>query len=110
MNSSKLVLVLLVLIFASNVAAQDRTVLLENGKVRVVQVLLDPGVVYPPHTHDLPHVGVIIKGGTLEFHEGETVEKVTFEDGDTGWREAGVTHSITNTSPHSVHIVEVELK
>jgi mannose-6-phosphate isomerase-like protein (cupin superfamily) len=35
---------------------------------------------------------------------------VTFKDGDAGWREAGVTHSIRNSGKTAVHVIEVELK
>lgn len=86
------------------------SVLWENERVRVREVILQPGVAYPEHTHDLPHVGVIIKGGTLEFTEQGKKDQVSFKAGDAGWRDAGVTHSITNLSPTPVHVVEVELK
>ena len=89
---------------------ETRDILLENDRVIVRQVIMQPGVKGPEHTHDLPHVGVIIRGGVLEFHEKGTVEQVDFESGDAGWREAGVTHSIVNRSEHPVHVVEVELK
>lgn len=87
-----------------------RKVLLENDRVRVRQVILEPSVQEPRHTHELPHVGIIIRGGKLEFHENDQVEIVEFEAGDAGWREAGVTHSIINLSETPVHVVEVELK
>ncbi len=88
----------------------SRTTLLENDRVVVRTVILEPGVEYPEHTHDLPHVGVIVRGGTLEFHEGGNVETVEFEPGQAGWRDAGVTHRIVNRSADPVHVVEVELK
>lgn len=91
-------------------SGQPSEVLLENERVRVKRVILQPAVEYPEHTHELPHVGVIIKGGVLEFHEGGNVERVELKDGDAGWREAGVTHRIVNLSPHPVEVVEVELK
>lgn len=103
-------LVILLGVFSLGLTAQDAQILLENDQVRVRRVILEPGVAYREHTHTLPHVGVIVKGGTLEFHEGGKVETVTFQAGDAGWREAGVTHRIVNRSPDPVHVVEVEIK
>ncbi len=89
---------------------ESREVLLENERVVVKQVILEPGVEYPEHHHPRPHVGVIIRGGTLEFHESGNVETVEFQPGQAGWRDAGVTHRIVNRSTAPVHVVEVELK
>lgn len=91
-------------------SGESSDILFENERVRVRRVILEPGVHHPEHTHDLPHVGVIVKPGTLEFHEGGEIEVVEFQAGDAGWREAGVTHSIVNQSAAPVHVVEVELK
>ena len=91
-------------------AADKNRVLLETKQVRVREVLIEPGVAYPAHTHQYPHVGVIVRGGTLEFTEQGKVEKVDFKDGAAGWREANVTHSVRNPGKSTVHVVEVELK
>jgi quercetin dioxygenase-like cupin family protein len=91
-------------------SGESSDILFENDRVRVRRVILEPGVHHPEHTHELPHVGVIVKPGALEFHEGGEIEIVEFQAGDAGWREAGVTHSIVNRSDTPVHVVEVELK
>ena len=41
-------------------------VVLDNARVRVRDVTFPPGET-AMHTHELPHVGVIIQGGTLVF-------------------------------------------
>jgi len=89
---------------------EKRQSLLDNDRVTVREVLIEPGIDYAPHTHDLPHVGIIIKGGTLQFTEKGKTDTVTFQDGSVGWREAGVTHSIRNTGRAKVRVIEVELK
>ena len=91
-------------------AEEKKRILMENPRVRVREVLIEPGVVYPAHTHQYPHVGVIVKGGKLEFTEKGKADAVEFKDGDAGWREAGVTHSVRNLGKATVHVVEVELK
>lgn len=89
---------------------EKRKTLLENDRVRVREVWMEPGVEYAPHTHEYAHVGVIVEGGTLQFTEKGKAENVTFKAGNVGWREAGVTHSIRNRGKTTVHVVEVELK
>src|SRR5436190_7273814 len=41
-------------------------IVLENARVRVRDVTFPPGVT-GMHTHELPHVGIAIQGGTLVF-------------------------------------------
>jgi quercetin dioxygenase-like cupin family protein len=89
----------------------DAKVLLENDKVRVRQVLFQPGVRPGPHTHPYAHVGVILDEGSLAFVEkGRKDETVNFKSGDAGWRDANVTHEVFNPGKKPVRVVEVELK
>jgi quercetin dioxygenase-like cupin family protein len=86
-------------------------VLLENERVRVREVRLDPDVKPGPHTHPYAHVGVILDPGTLRFTtpDGKS-EEVNFKSGSVGWREAKVTHEVVNVSQSPMRIIEVELK
>lgn len=97
------------LVFAQK-PEEKRKVLFENERVRVREVLMEPGIDYAPHTHQFPHVGVIVKGGSLEFTEKGKSQTVDFKEGSVGWRDAGVTHNIRNVGKTTVHVVEVELK
>jgi beta-alanine degradation protein BauB len=91
-------------------AAASRKVVLENARVRVKDVTFAPGA-SPMHTHELAHVGVILTAGTLVFTEpGKPAEKVAFDAGSVGFREAGVTHQVTNPGPGPMRVIEVELK
>jgi mannose-6-phosphate isomerase-like protein (cupin superfamily) len=83
---------------------------LENDRVRVRDVTFPPGVT-GMHTHKLPHVGVVIDGGTLVFRypDGKT-ETAKLERGGAGFRDANVTHEPTNTGKAPVRVIEVELK
>lgn len=85
-------------------------VVLENDRVRVRDVTFPPGVT-GMHRHDLPHVGVVIEGGTLEFRypDGST-ETAKLERGGVGFREADVTHEPVNRGQAPVRVIEVELK
>ena len=85
-------------------------VVLENDRVRVRDVTFPPGVT-GMHTHKLPHVGVVIDGGTLVFRypDGKT-ETAKLERGGAGFRDANVTHEPTNPGKAPVRVIEVELK
>jgi len=85
-------------------------VVLENDRVRVRDVSFPPGVT-GMHTHKLPHVGVVIDGGTLVFRypDGKT-ETAKLDRGGAGFREANVTHEPTNPGKTPVRVIEVELK
>jgi beta-alanine degradation protein BauB len=92
-------------------AGSEAKVLLENDRVRVRQVLFQPGVRPGPHTHPYAHVGVIVDEGSLAFVEkGKKDETVNFKSGDAGWRDANVTHEVFNAGKNPIRVVEVELK
>jgi mannose-6-phosphate isomerase-like protein (cupin superfamily) len=94
--------------------AQKNTsrIVLENDRVRVKDATFYPGDKNPGmHTHDLPHVGVIIEGGTLMFRSpNEETETMELEAGGVGYREANVTHEPINTGSSPVRVIEVEIK
>jgi mannose-6-phosphate isomerase-like protein (cupin superfamily) len=93
-------------------AKYTSTVVLENDRVRVKDVTFPPGVMDTGmHTHDLPHVGVILNDGALTFTEpGKATETVTFKMGSVGYREANVTHQVANPGRMPMRVIEVELK
>jgi mannose-6-phosphate isomerase-like protein (cupin superfamily) len=78
----------------------------------VREVTFPPGVMDTGmHTHDLPHVGVILNEGSLVFTEpGKQSETVTFSAGSVGYREANVTHQVANPGKAPMRVIEVELK
>jgi mannose-6-phosphate isomerase-like protein (cupin superfamily) len=94
----------------SQKAEANVKIVLENDRVRVRDVTFPPGVT-GMHTHKLPHVGVVIDGGTLVFRypDGKT-ETAKLERGGAGFRDANVTHEPTNPGKAPVRVIEVELK
>ena len=97
---------------AQTAASKDTAkIVLENPRVRVRDVTFLPGTSAGMHTHDLPHVGVVIQGGTLVFKypDGKS-ETMKLEAGGAGFREANVTHEPTNPGKSAVRVIEVELK
>src|ERR687888_2495442 len=65
-------------------------IVLENDRVRVRDVTFPPGVPDTGmHTHEYPHVGVILTKGSLTFTDPSgKVETTSFEVGSVGFREA----------------------
>jgi mannose-6-phosphate isomerase-like protein (cupin superfamily) len=95
-------------------AAQKNSskVILENDKVRVKEAIFVPGDKKPGmHTHEYPHVGVPIEGGTLRFNypDGKT-ETLELKPGAVGYRDANVTHEAINVGGKTVRVIEVEIK
>lgn len=95
-------------------AARKNTskIVLENDRVRVKDATFYPEDAHPGmHTHEFPHVGVIIDGGTLKFNspDGKT-ETMVLERGGAGYRDAHVTHEPINTGSTPVRVIEVEIK
>ena len=87
-------------------------IVLENSRVRVKDVTIPPRAPDTGmHTHELPHVGVILTQGTLVFTEpGKPAETVKFDVGSAGYRDANVTHRVTNPGQAPMRVIEVELK
>ena len=95
---------------ARGAAASTVKIVLDNARVRVRDVTFPPGVT-GMHTHELPHVGIVIQGGTLVFKypDGKS-ETMNLEVGGVGFREAHVTHEPVNPGSSPVRVIEVELK
>jgi mannose-6-phosphate isomerase-like protein (cupin superfamily) len=93
-------------------ATNTSRVVLENDRVRVKEAIFQPNTPTPGmHTHDLPHVGVVIDGGKMIFRAPDgTTETMTLERGGVGYRGANVTHEPVNLGTTPVRVIEVELK
>jgi hypothetical protein len=95
-------------------AAQKNTskVVLENDRVIVKDATFYPGDKAPGmHTHKLPHVGVIIDGGTLVMRSPDgKIETMNLQRGNAGYREANVTHEPMAQGTSPIRVIEVELK
>jgi quercetin dioxygenase-like cupin family protein len=87
-------------------------IVLENDRVRVKDVTFPAGVADTGmHTHELPHVGVILTAGALTFTEpGKPPETVKFDVGSVGFREANARHSVASAIKGPMRVIEVELK
>ncbi|MDQ6938557.1 MAG: cytoplasmic protein [Verrucomicrobiota bacterium] len=104
-------------IFAGLAVAQDpvkmaprmNKVVLDNEKVRVLDVTLKTGEQMPMHQHP-DNILYVIKGGKTKAvsMQGVPTER-EFKDGECTFRTAE-THAIQNTDTHDIHVINVELK
>jgi quercetin dioxygenase-like cupin family protein len=84
--------------------------ILENDRVRVLDVALEPGDKAPMHDHPNDHVVFVMNDATfrLEFPDGTSAE-VVLEAGKAMMLDAGP-HETTNVGDTTGHNLVVELK
>ena len=90
----------------------DREPVLENDRVRVFRVTLQPGESTPVHTHPLPGLSIAITAGELEaVTEGNAKPvRMMLPATDVRWRPGTITHSIKNVGKTTFEAVDIELK
>jgi len=91
-------------------AANAYTLLMENEKVRVLDIHLKPGEKAPMHNHPNDHVVYVINNARfkLTFSDGKTSE-FDLKAGQAVWMEAG-SHSTENIGTTEGHNLVVEVK
>lgn len=106
-----------VLAFASSVAAQDPAKVapnhykctFENERVRICEVAFKPGDTIPTHSHPDHFVYVLAPGKMKISHPNGTSKEAELKTGDVLWTPAE-THSATNTGTTEIKALVVELK
>ena len=96
----------------AKVEPNTRTPVLENERVRVYRLTLEPGQSTPMHTHLLTGLAVSITGGEIEMTtEGkDKPDRLSLPATDVRWRAAAVTHSIKNIGKTRFEAVDIEFK
>ena len=89
-----------------------RTPVLENERVRVFRVTLEPGQSTAMHTHVFAGLSIALTSGEIEMTtEGKKqADKLSLPLGDVRWRAGAVTHSVKNVGKTRFEAVDVELK
>ncbi|MDD5614858.1 MAG: hypothetical protein PHH85_01500 [Candidatus Methanoperedens sp.] len=92
------------------VAAKAYKLLMENEKVRVLDIRLKPGEKAPMHNHPSSHVVYVMNNATfkLTFPDGKNGE-FDLKAGQTLWLEAG-SHATENVGTTEGHNLVVEIK
>jgi hypothetical protein len=98
-------------------APENHRILLENDRVRVLEVTLRPREKEPVHAHRWPSVLYIDKAGDFRDYDGQG--KVLFDSRAgkepikypmTQWLGPQAPHAVENLSDELIHLIRVELK
>jgi quercetin dioxygenase-like cupin family protein len=89
-----------------------REPVLENERVRVFRVALDPGESGPMHTHTVPILAIALTAAELEVTTAGRAqpERVKRPEGNVLWRSEAVTHAIKNVGTTRYEGVDIEFK
>lgn len=87
------------------------SIVLENDRVRIERLILEPGQSTNVHTHNLSALSVFLTKAKVRIESpGAKPETIEYKPGDFRWRAAPVTHSIKNTGSTRFEAVGVDWK
>lgn len=87
------------------------TQILDNERVRVWRLVLEPGQTAPAITQSAPGVRIVVDGGELvELVPGQPERAKAPRSGDFFWQDAGTTRVVRNIGTTRLDLVELELK
>jgi len=89
-----------------------REPVIDNDRVRVFRVSLEPGQSGPMHTHTVPVIAVALTAADLELTTKgkDKPERVSRPMGNVLWRSEPVTHSVKNVGKTKYEGVDIEFK
>ena len=94
---------------AVEAAAEVYKVLLENGRVRVLEVTGVPGTISPMHGHPDSVMHAVNAAQILVTEPGGEGQRIAVPAGATFWTPA-TEHSVENVGTETVKFIRVELK
>ncbi len=97
--------------FAAGTRGDGYTVILDNERVRVWRLALEPGQSAPAIKQTAPGVRVVVDGGEIvESVPGKPDRAKAPRTGDFFWQDAGETRAVRNVGNTRIELVEIELK
>jgi len=96
--------------FAPGTRGDGYTQLLDNERVRVWRLVLEPGQTAATITQTAPGVRVVIDGGELVEIDGGRERGMSPHSGEFFWQEAGRSRAVRNVGTTRIDLVEIELK
>ena len=98
-------------------APQYHALLLENERVRVLDVRIPPGHTVPVHTHRWPAILHVLSAGQLVRRDGEGNVLLDTRTVDASpqlsfvlWSEPFPPHSVENVGNTEIRVISIELK
>lgn len=106
---------------AVEAAPKSHRVLMENDRVRVVEVVISPGEKEPVHTHRWPSVMLVDRAARIRYYDEdgdvafESPERAEGETAETSpprteWMEPEGPHAVENVDTTPYHAIRIELK
>ncbi|MGA9768144.1 MAG: hypothetical protein WBV94_03835 [Blastocatellia bacterium] len=100
---------------ASDVAPLDKmtgnTLVIDNERVRVYRLILEPGEATEAHDHKLPRLSVVVAPGKAAIESASRNPQIEeLKPGDFRWNDRETNHSIKNVGATRIEIVEIEWK
>ena len=87
------------------------SIVLDNDRVRVERLILEPGQSTNMHTHNLSALSVFLtRAKVLMESPGQKPQEIEYKPGDFRWRDAPVTHSIKNIGTTRFEAVGIDWK
>jgi hypothetical protein len=97
--------------FAAGTRADGYSVVLDNERVRVWRLTLEPGQAAPAITQTAPGLRVVIEGGELvESAPGKPDRAKAPRSGEFFWQDADQTRAVRNVGTTPITFIELELK
>lgn len=93
-------------------APGSHRVLLENDRVRVLEVVIEPGAREPEHTHQAPSVMIVDEPAPIRYYAGAELrfESEATARSQVSWLEPEGPHSVENIGDRRYHAIRIELK
>lgn len=97
-------------------APGSHRVLLDNDRVRVLEVVIEPGAREPEHTHQAASVMITDEPARIRYHQagalspGSPEHPVSPPGVRVRWMQPEGPHSVENIDGHRYHAIRVELK
>lgn len=87
------------------------SIVLDNDRVRIERLVLEPGQSTNMHTHGLSALSVFLSNAKILVESaGQKPETIEYKRGDFRWRAAPVTHSLKNIGSTTFDAVGIDLK
>ena len=103
---------------ALRAAPASHRLLLDNSRVRVLEVVIEPGTREPEHTHQAPSVMIVDEPAGIRYYQAGSVlfESPAPEPSASehavrvSWTEPEGPHSVENIDSRRYHAIRIELK
>jgi hypothetical protein len=96
-------------------APASHRVLLENDRVRVLEVVIEPRTREPGHTHQAASVMIVDEPARIRYYVGHAMQFESPEHSGApavrvSWMEPEGPHSVENIDQRRYHAIRIELK